>query len=103
ANAPHPTHAQLRSFDPPPRRGGGEPCEAWWRGRAKKLEALRTARNARPRLPPPARFARHLPRTAGEEPSFIRGIKCCVPRKRGTGSHGISPGMANRLLSARIR
>ena len=25
-----------RRRDPPPRRGGEEPCEAWWRGPAKK-------------------------------------------------------------------
>src|SRR5205823_7425089 len=42
-------------------------------------------------LPPPARFARHLPRTAGEEPSFIREIKCCVPRKRGPGRTAPAP------------
>src|SRR5437588_13132383 len=51
-------------------------------------------------LPPPARFARHLPRIAGEEPllgSPERGFLCKAPG--GGGSQGVNARMARAMPS----
>jgi hypothetical protein len=64
---------------PPPRSGGGGPCEAWWRGRAAKRLAVR------PAPLPPRKGVVPLPRFAGQDEE--RG----APRER------------CRLLAARIR
>src|SRR5437762_2026831 len=58
---------------PPPLRGEGDHAKHGGGGmgpaktHAELTGALRGTQQA-PVLPPPARFARHLPRTAGEEP-----------------------------------
>src|SRR5438270_10093834 len=46
---------------PPPRRGGGGPCEAWWRGHASAPAPSRSLRSP----PPPDRGGGTAPRLPG--------------------------------------
>src|SRR5579872_385142 len=62
---------------PPPRSGGGEPCEAWWRG-LRSIRLIPTARgplhraDARSPSPVPLRFT-------GEDAD--RGVPFQIPRR----------------------